>query len=485
MNLNPSAERPNLLLIMTDQHRADYVGYARASKLATPNLDRLAKKSTVFERCTSVNPLCMPARTALLTGRYSRQIGTLSMSGDLNTDYPTFLQALQRVGYYTALSGKLHWFQGWPWGTPRGKGHNLVEMSDTIKTLGADDVWQVAGKQQTVKNYCHYAQYMEAHGLLESYCDFVQRAGKNESSAATESWSCEPFPWGKEHHFDYQTTEHALDFLSKRPTDKPFFLMASFCGPHPPYDALESYLKDEPFEVCDDFIVDEVALTEPQKQVQYKKRRHYRAMIRFIDDEIGRILDALEAQGVADNTVIMFTADHGELMGDHGLAQKSQPWHGSTRVPLLVFDPRKEGGQRVDSPVELTDVTATLLDFAGLCPQDALGRVWPSFNDRIPCRSLRPLLDNPQDSIRDYAYSECDGKWQMIESRGYKYIRYPLEHAGAGVKHAFFDLREDPDETRNVVESERYAQVLKEHMDYLAWINDWAQYAPCRWAPTR
>ena len=125
----------NIIFLMTDQQRADHVSFLPDSRLATPNIDRLVG-SVGFNNCVSVNPVCTPARTALLTGKYTHQIGTLAMSGDLSQEHPTYLQALQKAGYWTAGVGKFHWMQGWPWSTKRGKGHDLV----TLKGAG-QEIW--------------------------------------------------------------------------------------------------------------------------------------------------------------------------------------------------------------------------------------------------------------------------------------------------------------------------------------------------------
>lgn len=153
----------NIVLLMTDQHRADRVGFLPDSRMATSNIDRLAG-SVGFSNCVTVNPICTPARTALLTGKYTHQIGTLSMSGDLSREHPTYLHALQNGGYWTAGVGKFHWMQGWPWHTERGKGHDLVALKDEVKKYGLDYVWEMSGKQLAVKNYCDYCEYLQSKG---------------------------------------------------------------------------------------------------------------------------------------------------------------------------------------------------------------------------------------------------------------------------------------------------------------------------------
>ncbi|MBN2659149.1 MAG: sulfatase-like hydrolase/transferase [Spirochaetales bacterium] len=144
---------------MADQLRSDFIG-------SMPNINRIAE-GTVFTDCLTSNPVCTPARTALLTGRYSHQIGTLEMSGDLSPQIPTYMQALQKQGYYTAGIGKFHFLQTWSWDTPRGKGIPLKAIREDIKKFGFDYVWETSGKQLMTQNYCDYAAYLDSKNLLE------------------------------------------------------------------------------------------------------------------------------------------------------------------------------------------------------------------------------------------------------------------------------------------------------------------------------
>lgn len=168
-------DRPNILFLMTDQHRTDHLGYCANAKMATPNIDRIAE-AAAFTRCNTVNPVCTPARTALLTGKYTHQIGMLQMSGDLSLSYPTYLQALQRAGYYTGGVGKFHFWQGWKWNQPAdGLGHPLSRASEEIRKYGFDYEWEVSGKQLAVQNHCRYCDHLEEKGILKDY----RRPSKN------------------------------------------------------------------------------------------------------------------------------------------------------------------------------------------------------------------------------------------------------------------------------------------------------------------
>jgi len=478
MGVSAEQNCPNIILILTDQLRQDYVGLYQEAESLTPNIDDLCGEH-VFTRCTTVNPVCMPARTALLTGRYSRQIGTVVMSGELNRDIPTFPQALQRAGYHTIGVGKFHFLQGWNWETPRGKGHNLQELRHQFHEWGFDAVWQVCGKSQLTRNYCDYAAILEEAGSLEAYRDDVNARGYNCNNAEQEDVDCSPYRLDPELYVDRVIGDKALEYLDKRPRDRPFFSKISFCGPHPPYDPPAESLDLFPLEEVDDFIPNEVPLTPAQKQVQYRKRRAYKAMIHEIDQQVGRIRDYLEEEGLLDNTVLLFSSDHGEMMGDHGLSQKTSPYWQASRIPLYMRHPEHRGRKVHDCLVEHIDMTATILDAAGLEPSGVLGRPWPAGQAQVPCKSLLPVISGQTTIHRDFVYAESYHLWEMIESQDFKYIR---QLPGCGEeKDLLFDLKKDPAERRNVADQQEYRNALEHARARRMAIHD--NFPPCqtRW----
>lgn len=484
----------NILLFMTDQQRSDQVGYSGCEGL-TPNIDRIASHA-YFTGCQTTDPICTPARTSLITGRYCRQIGTLTMAGDLFPQIPTFMQALQRCGYTTYGIGKFHYLQTYPWSTPRGCGMDPVAGVEEMKRFGYDFIWETAGKQQTVGNYCFYGDYLHKKGMLEQVRDFfVECGGRNGDTADHNYDKALPWPFAEEDYIDIVTGRIAREQLERHPAEKPFYMKVSFCGPHKPYDAPQRYLDMFPLEREDDFLLPEgQVLTEEEKETLYRQRRSAKAMIRLIDDQIGEILELLERRDMLKDTLLLFTSDHGDMLGDHYLIQKGVPWRQALNVPLAAWLPGAEKvGQRT-GVVELHDIAATILDYAGLEPQEALSRSWPAYNDRIPCRSFLPVLKGERETHRDFAYSECDfteerhedtvfsevlrkrgggGKranaWRCITTEDYKYIRYLDYELGEGPYEEFYDLTLDPLETENRIADPAYAEKLREarlRMDY-------------------
>ena len=449
----------NIILLMTDQHRADHVGFLPGSKLATPNIDRLAG-SVGFSNCLTANPICTPARTALLTGKYTHQIGMLSMSGDLSLQHPTYLQALQRAGYWTAGVGKFHWLQGWPWGTPRGQGYNAATMRPQLEKFGLDYIWEAAGKQLAGANTCDYCLHLQRKGLLADFRDHVPSRGRNSTDPARTSFSGEPWPFDEEDYVDNVIGEQIVKAVEARPADRPFFLFGSFCGPHKPYDPPASFLHAAPEDETDDFIVGDQAMAPELKQRLFRLRRAYKAMIATIDAQVSVILDKLEREDLLESTVIMFTSDHGEMLGDHGRMSKMQPWRQSVAVPTGIRHPAHLAGATCAAPVELTDLTATILDVAGLDPTAALSKSWPAFHDRVPCRSLMPIVKGEAAAVRQHAFSECSGQWQLVQSSGWKYIRYLAGQPAEAAREELYDLARDPDELDNRADDPACREVL-------------------------
>jgi choline-sulfatase len=475
-------DKKNILFLMTDQHREDYIGYDPASVLETPNLDRLAG-SVGLTDCTTVNPISTPARTALLTGKYSHQIGTLSMSGDLSRQHPTYLRALQDAGYWTAAVGKLHWLQGWEWGTARGEGHDLVGMKKQMKEFGLDHLWESSGKQLAVKNYCDYCAHLEEKGLLEDYRDWIESCSHNAHVARPDEHTGEPWPFAEEDYVDVVTGDRMVEAIRNRPADRPFMLFGSFCCPHPPYDPPESYLEAVPPEEEDFWEPFEKEWPPHIPDHLRRARRAYKAMINLVDRQVGRVLGMLEEEGILEDTVVLFTSDHGEQLGDLGHGGKQDPWPGSVSVPCAIRHPDHLEGRLVGSPVENTDLTATILDVAGLDPQEVLVRDWPAFHDRVPCRSLMPIVRGETDRVRDYAFSECEGRWQLIRDSEWIYVRQlDYEEPGRASEHLYNRVA-DPGCRNNLIEDPGHADVVQRFRDRREFVMDGTPPAQLRWAP--
>ena len=482
-----------IIVFMTDQLRCDHVGAYPGSRMATPNIDTLME-SCVFEDCLSVNPVCAPMRSALLTGKYTHQIGLQNNNGDLSRQHPTYLRALQGAGYHTAAVGKLHWISGWGGpGWPRGGGYDLPRMKEMLLEYGLDELWEASGKGNAIQNNDDYTEYLDRQGLLDAYRDHaVGRAFSKEKQSMVgmnypnlEVDTGDPLPIGDAHYVDAVIAREAIRTIRARPGDEPFYLFVSFCGPHPFYDPPKAFFDAEPE---DDgsipFLPGEGgAVPEGSKREHLLKlRRSYRAMVRAIDHYIGEILDVLKEEGLYDDALLCFCSDHGEMLGDHQAMSKSKVWKESANVPLGFRNPDVREGRSHRPPVELTDLTATLLDFAGLDPAEALSQPRPGFHDRVPCRSLLPVVRDGAERIRDFAFSEGAPGWKMVQDERWKYVRYPRAAPGPPVE-ALYDRAGDPGEQTNRAADPECAEPLERCRNRLDYVLESTPPAQLRWAP--
>ncbi len=457
----------NILLIMTDQLNPDYLSCA-GGKAHTPRIDRIAE-SVNFRNAVSPNPVCLPARCALLTGKYPHQVGMMTMSGCLDRFYPTYPRALQQHGWQTGSFGKLHLLQGWHWDVPVGKGHNLCDLHEETMEYGFDVLWEAAGKGLMLKNYCDYAKHLDKKGLLDNYRNELIRRenpGHPEYPATSES-----FGISEADHVETQIANHTISFIQNRDKSRPFFAFCSFLSPHPMIDPPARCLEAEPLLDKEEFLLKkgQEPLSDEMKKRWRENRRGYRALMRFVDEQVGRIWDVLDEEGILDDTVILFTADHGDVLGNFRVDGKNLPWRESAGIPLLVRHPDYLSGQQILPPVSLIDVSATILDIAGLDAQQELGRAWPAWNHVVPCRSLMPIVRAETDRVRDYTFTENDS-FEMIQTEKWKYIRWRTTTPEyTPPREALFDLESDPLETEDLSRNPEYRGALewcRERRDY-------------------
>ncbi|NJK90758.1 MAG: sulfatase-like hydrolase/transferase [Blastochloris sp.] len=482
---------------MADQLRLDHVGFASASRLATPNIDRIAG-SCAFTGCITPSPMCQPARAALLTGKYPHQIGLTTMSGDLSREHPTYAQALSRSGYQTAVFGKLHLLQGWDWyGKIKGD-HDLVAMNDEMRAYGFDQVWECSGKFLVRRNRCHWRQHLEDQGLWEAYLQHLKRCAGNRFKVEEGHLDeVQAWPLREEDHPDVLTATKTVEHLERLETERPFFVFTSFCGPHVPYDPPARYLEEMANVAADPLVDPEQNISGESARKLVQMQRAYKAMVKLIDDQVGRILDTLERRGLMDNTVIAFCSDHGEMLGDHGLLQKGYPYWQSLSVPLAILHPEHRQGWVNHSPVELTDLTATLLDVAGLDPQQVLAKAWPSYHNIVPGRSLLPILRGESEAVRDWAFAESDAcwhsgqpdpdsNWQVLQNGQWHYQRR-VQWRGSNpqnyLEERLFDRIQDPEYQRDISGEAGCAAVLETCRRMRDFIMSTTPPAQSSWAP--
>ena len=426
-------DRPNVLFVMTDQHRGDAVGADPACPtingdpvVHTPSLNNLVDDGTLFSRGYTPIPSCVPARRCLLTGQTPATNGCpkwLNSEWDFENPMP---RVFRDAGYQTQLVGKHH-------GRPPRKHCGFEHM--LLHTAGGDD----------------YRNWLER----KSDGDFSEIS----HGCNWNSWDARPSHLPEHLHPTTWTTERALDFFDRRDPTRPFFLMLSYHRPHQPFDPPQPYWdmyadRDLPGPAMGDW-TERVADLIPQypeldapvadlpDDAIHRARVGYYGLITHIDHQLQRVFRA-----IPDDTVILFTSDHGEMLGDHNHWRKTYGYEGSARVPFLFNHPDRNDEDVVSAPVGLEDVMPTLLDSAGI-----------SIPETVEGRSILSLLDDGPDVWRDVYHGEHAphydqrlGAQYLVEER-YKYQWNPVTG-----EELLADLDADPLEETNLVDDPAHAE---------------------------
>jgi arylsulfatase len=411
-------KQPNILFLMTDEHRADSVGYMNPL-IQTPHLDRLAEQSVVFTNAYSTSPSCVPARAAIYTGRYPSQCGAPTYITYLPASEITFMERLQSAGYYTAAIGKQHFGES---GVRHGYDY--------------EDLVDVEGGAAGSTSYLKMLRAGDAPKQLR------KPAGRFVST-----WTAE-----QRFHIDDFVGEQAKVWLRDRcPRGRPWFATVSFHGPHQPFDGLglsyerlyagkrinlpetnASHLSGKP----PHFGAQKSLSGDLSEEDIRRMRLSYYSKISMIDEKIGGILTALKERGEYDNTLIVFTADHGDFMGDFGLVYKAQYLSEVLmRIPLLAKPPIAGfQGRRESAFVQNFDIAPTCLALSG-------ARIPPDMS----AQDLSPFWRSPEAAPRrQYCFMDGHGL-QGVRDERWKLVHYRDREYGE-----FYDLRNDPWEKKNL-----------------------------------
>ena len=442
------ADRPNILFLMDDEHRPDALGYAGDDVVRTPTIDHLAATGSVFENAYTPSPVCVPGRQSMMAGQLPKTCGCEGWV-DLEPGYNTFARHFAEHGYMTACAGKLHhqgWdqMQGWrkrlgPVPMKRPTHHKYLDKKDQA----AFDRWE---KDYDIGSPWTWPVTKE-----------IKRAGVGRSRVNADD---ERAVGAAEEYIKQYFSSPYYD--RQRRDERPLLLKISTIQPHYPYFTTEErftyYLnRVDPFL---EEAADHPALSrhhvEPGADVSERELRRataaYYGMIETADDYYGRILDALEHHGEdLDDWIIVFTSDHGEMLGQHGVWGKQVFYEASARVPLVIRWPDRFDPGTVTENVNLCDLYATLADLAGLPVPEGLDS-----------RSMAPLLmgetaDWHADPYPNETVSQFEGRDLMIKRDDLKYQYY-----GPDAPEVLFDLERDPDETENLIGDPDYSDTLDE-----------------------
>ena len=427
--MSNQTETPNILFFFPDQWRFDWVGRNPDIAVRTPNLDQLEKNGVCFPNTVCPSPVCAPSRACVAAGTEYDQCPVKGNLDNLPVDYPTVYRILRDAGYHVMGCGKFDLNKGtctsesFAWGVDGQRFLNEWGFSAGINNEGKMDGLR-CGREEPQGPYF---KFLEDRGLREVHVDDFERR-KNQATFPTK------LP--DDAYCDNWIGQNGLDLIDSVPDGKPWFLQVNFTGPHSPWDVTESMTE----------LYKGKEFPPPNKSEQLTPEHHqevrqnYSAMIENIDRWTKIYLDKLEERGELENTLIVYTSDHGEMLGDHNGWDKSKPWHPSVAVPFVISGPGVRKNAKCDLPTTNLDMTATFLDYAGLETPDGMDS-----------RSLRGLLEGKTDSHREVVLSGLSD-WRMAYDGKWKYVE------GYEDSPQLFDLENDILENNNLASDSAHAE---------------------------
>ena len=449
---------PNIILIITDQQRFDTINALGFPYMDTPHIDRLVNEGVSFDNCHITAPSCAPARASLFTGFYPHVTGIMRNADRWRRSW---IEDLNEAGYHCVNIGKMH---TQPFETP----------------LGFHERYVVENKDRYLEGRYYFDEWdkaLAARGLVKQQREQYRRRDDYHERMGAFAWDLPA-----DTHSDNFVGGLAQWWLRSYPKTEPLFLQIGFPGPHPPYDPtpdmaaqyidrdlpLPSVTQAEldgqppPFlelrrhntEVDHDSIVH---LGNPSRAQLQRLRAYYAANVSMIDQQVGQIMGTLEEEGYLENSVVIFTSDHGDCLGDHGHIQKWTMYDIITRAPAIFWSPgRFPAGRRVGELCQWMDIGQTVLELAGVTPRGEMQTI-----------SLVPALQGEYWAGREYVYAEhpADGNYEgpymtMIRSERWKLVHFLDQAYGQ-----LFYLSADPDEVNNLWDDAGLADVKRQLLD--------------------
>lgn len=431
----------NILIVMADQLTALALGCYGNTDVVSPNIDALAEQGVVFDAAYSSSPLCTPARYAFMTGQNISQCKGYDNASYMPATMPTFAHYLRLMGFKTCLSGKMH-FVG------PDQLHGFEERV-TTDVYPADFGW--------------VPDWQNADDRIDLWYHNMSSVKQAGVASITNQLA-----------YDDEVGSQAMRVIydhARSEDTRPLCLVTSFIHPHDPYATRQKY-----WDLYKDVNISLPAVRRPAEQDAHNKRlekaialdavevsdqeiinarRAYFGNVSFVDEWLGRLRATLEECGIADNTTILFTSDHGDMLGEYGLWYKMSFREWSCRIPLIVHQPSRYKARRVSQPVAQIDVLPTLLDIA----QESTGAEKPAAIDPLSGRSLQPLCigDSTSDinrTVSEYCAEGASAPMLMIREGHYKYIGCETDD------DQLFDLSTDPNEQTNLASEAEQADRL-------------------------
>ncbi len=460
--------RPNIILIMTDQQRYDTVAATGAEHMITPNIDMLASEGVSFDNCFCTAPSCVPSRASFFNGQYPHALSVYNNGCPWDASW---VEQLQGAGYHTANVGKMH----------------TVPFD---AACGFDQRFVVENKDRPL----HHER--PRGGFYDEWDKFLNNSGVRKPSRVTyrdehpeyeTALGAYEWPLDEQYHPDTFVGNMAEWFIRERNSESPMFLQIGFPGPHPPYDPPARFLDmydgvDVPVpDVTDAELSGQTPAqktyreemidgnhdavrwqADPTVEQLARLRGHYAANVTLIDEQIGRIMAALDDRGYLDDAIVVFTSDHGDCLGDHGHVQKWTMYDEITRVPAIVCAPgRLPEGQRVDGLVQQMDLAPMLFELAGVEFPGGRSAVsaLPMVTDGAPGRDAVFAEHSADNVLKGVNFIS------MVRTADWKLVHYLDQDCGE-----LYDLRTDPRETNNLWGCAHHASTQAELMETL---RDW------------
>ena len=460
--------QPNVILIMTDQQRYDTIGALGARHMRTPYLDRLAQEGVTFEQCYCAAPSCVPSRASFFNTQYPHTLGVYRNGCPWDRSW---VEQFQAAGYHTVNIGKMHTE---PMDAPCGFDQRfVVENKDRHLNLN-----RLHGNY-----YDEWDRFLNNSGVRKP----SRRTYRSEYPEYETALGAYEWPLEEKYHPDVFVGTMAEWFIQQHESQSPLFLQVGFPGPHPPYDPPERVLKlYEDIELPVPEVSEEEIANQPPPHAAYRRemvrgnndairwherptraqlmrlRRHYAANVTLIDEQIGRMLEALERKGYLQNAVVFFTSDHGDSLGDHGHIEKWIMYDCVTRVPTLVWAPgRLPVAESVSELVQQMDLAVMLLELAGLEPPvggPAISALSVALGER-PGREVVFAEQAGDNVLKEVEFIT------MVRTRAWKLVHYLDQPWGE-----LYDLQDDPKELRNLWQDRAYDEVRAE---LLMVLRDW------------
>ncbi|MCM4166088.1 Ulvan-active sulfatase [Arenibacter antarcticus] len=440
-------KKPNVLFIVADDLTATAVSSYENIASRTPNIDKLATEGTRYTHAYSQYPVCGPSRASLMFGYYpnaTQTYGYVSGREQVGEKRKSWSQLFKDNGYYTARVSKIY-HMGVPIDIETGSNGQDDGESWTERFNSQGPEWKAEGEAELVQN--------------NPFGDKPRKGGNVMTIVKADGGDLE--------HSDGKTAEKAIELIRKH-KNEPFFLAVGMVRPHVPFVAPKSYFEPYPHseivlppKVQNDW--DDIPARginyvtsvngEMSEEQEKKAVAGYYASVAYMDAQVGKILNTLKEEGLEDNTIVIFTSDHGFHLGEHRFWMKVSLHEESVRVPLIIKMPGKAPAV-CNSFTELLDLYPTVAELAGL-----------KYSKNIQGKSIAKTLENPEIEVRDMAFSVSQGgKTFLIRTKKWAYIQYD-EDAGSGME--LFDMEYDPKQYTNLAYNPQYAEVRTQMQDRL------------------